>query len=171
MRSSRTTRLIASLKSIYDDAESHYDLYLLLEDFIEFDELRFLLWRGRHVRMVERMIGLVSPAPADRSASATSKRPYRKNSFRSCGEVRTHLGTGRAYGVLSEAARAPAELKRALEREAPLAADAPGRFRAGAATRSNRFRMLAVGEGRAFRRTLDQQLLREKLVVPRASRW
>ena len=29
---------------------------LLLEDLIEFDE-RFLLWRGRHVRMVERMIG------------------------------------------------------------------------------------------------------------------
>ena len=34
----------------------YYDLYLLLEDLIEFDE-RFLLWRGRHVRMVERMIG------------------------------------------------------------------------------------------------------------------
>jgi tryptophan 2,3-dioxygenase len=31
-------------------------VYLLLEDLIEFDE-RFLLWRGRHVRMVERMIG------------------------------------------------------------------------------------------------------------------
>ena len=29
---------------------------MLLEDLIEFDE-RFLLWRGRHVRMVERMIG------------------------------------------------------------------------------------------------------------------
>lgn len=49
--------LTASYKAIYQNPERHYDLYLLLEDFIEFDE-RFLLWRGRHVRMVERMIGM-----------------------------------------------------------------------------------------------------------------
>ncbi len=48
--------LIESLRMIYTNAEANYDLYLLLEDLIEFDE-RFLLWRGRHVRMVERMIG------------------------------------------------------------------------------------------------------------------
>ncbi|MGC2131363.1 MAG: tryptophan 2,3-dioxygenase family protein [Candidatus Aquilonibacter sp.] len=48
--------LIESLRIIYTNAEANYDLYLLLEDLIEFDE-RFLLWRGRHVRMVERMIG------------------------------------------------------------------------------------------------------------------
>jgi tryptophan 2,3-dioxygenase len=49
-------QLLQSYKSIYEDPQAHYDLYLLLEDLIEFDE-RFLLWRGRHVRMVERMIG------------------------------------------------------------------------------------------------------------------
>ncbi len=49
--------LIASYKTIYDAADQHYGLYLMLEDFIEFDE-RFLLWRSRHVRMVERMIGM-----------------------------------------------------------------------------------------------------------------
>ena len=48
--------LIETFRQIYSDEASHYDLYLLLEDLIEFDE-RFLLWRGRHVRMVERMIG------------------------------------------------------------------------------------------------------------------
>ncbi len=48
--------LLETYKTIYEDPASHYDLYLLLEDLIEFDE-RFLLWRGRHVRMVERMIG------------------------------------------------------------------------------------------------------------------
>ena len=48
--------LLATYKEIYQAPEAHYDLYLLLEDLIEFDE-RFLLWRGRHVRMVERMIG------------------------------------------------------------------------------------------------------------------
>lgn len=48
--------LLAGFKAIYEWPQEHYDLYLLLEDLIEFDE-RFLLWRGRHVRMVERMIG------------------------------------------------------------------------------------------------------------------
>ena len=48
--------MLETLCEIYTNAERHYDLYLLMEDLIEFDE-RFLLWRGRHVRMVERMIG------------------------------------------------------------------------------------------------------------------
>ena len=48
--------LIETYRRIYTDEAAHYDLYLLLEELIEFDE-RFLLWRGRHVRMVERMIG------------------------------------------------------------------------------------------------------------------
>jgi len=49
--------LIASFRTIYEREEEYYVLYMLLEDFIEFDE-RMLLWRGRHVRMVERMIGM-----------------------------------------------------------------------------------------------------------------
>jgi tryptophan 2,3-dioxygenase len=49
-------RLLESFKAIYENPQAQYDVYLLLEDLIEFDE-RFLLWRGRHVRMVERMIG------------------------------------------------------------------------------------------------------------------
>jgi tryptophan 2,3-dioxygenase len=48
--------LIESFRQIYTEEERYYDLHLLLEDLIEFDE-RLLLWRGRHVRMVERMIG------------------------------------------------------------------------------------------------------------------
>jgi tryptophan 2,3-dioxygenase len=48
--------LIATFRTIYSENNDQYDLYLLLEDLIEFDE-RFLLWRGRHIRMVERMIG------------------------------------------------------------------------------------------------------------------
>ncbi len=49
-------QLVLTFKSIYENPYENYDLYLLLEDLIEFDE-RLLLWRGRHVRMVERMIG------------------------------------------------------------------------------------------------------------------
>ena len=48
--------LVETFRRIYSDETARYDLYLLLEELIEFDE-RFLLWRGRHVRMVERMIG------------------------------------------------------------------------------------------------------------------
>ena len=54
--SSTHDELIETFKTIYTTTDANYDLYLLLEDLIEFDE-RFLLWRGRHIRMVERMIG------------------------------------------------------------------------------------------------------------------
>jgi tryptophan 2,3-dioxygenase len=49
--------LIATFRTIYENEERYYALYLLLEDLIEFDE-RVLLWRMRHVAMVERMIGM-----------------------------------------------------------------------------------------------------------------
>ena len=51
-----SAELLETFRRIYDGADEHTNLYVLLEAFIEFDE-RFLLWRGRHVRMVERMIG------------------------------------------------------------------------------------------------------------------
>ncbi len=52
------------LPSIWKDVYEHagaggaaYEAYLLAESFVEFDAL-LLLWRTRHVRMVERTIGL-----------------------------------------------------------------------------------------------------------------
>ncbi len=48
--------VLETFRRIYTDESKYYDLHLLLEDLIEFDE-RLLLWRGRHIRMVERMIG------------------------------------------------------------------------------------------------------------------
>jgi tryptophan 2,3-dioxygenase len=48
--------LVETFRQIYNDDAARQDLYLLLEELIEFDE-RLLLWRGRHIRMVERMIG------------------------------------------------------------------------------------------------------------------
>lgn len=50
------TKRIENLKRIYEDADRHYDLFLLSESLIEYDEM-FTLWRLRHVKMVERMIG------------------------------------------------------------------------------------------------------------------
>jgi tryptophan 2,3-dioxygenase len=47
---------IGELMRIYQEAEKHYDLFLLAESLIEFDEA-FVIWRLRHVQMAERMIG------------------------------------------------------------------------------------------------------------------
>jgi tryptophan 2,3-dioxygenase len=47
---------IEELLRLYREPERHYDLFLLAESLIEYDEL-FALWRLHHVKMVERMIG------------------------------------------------------------------------------------------------------------------
>ena len=84
------SELVATYKSIYDDAERRYDLYLLLEDFIEFDE-RFLLWRGRHVRMVERMIGM-KPGTGGSLGVNYLEKTLSKKFFPELWAVRTELG-------------------------------------------------------------------------------
>ncbi|MBI3843771.1 MAG: tryptophan 2,3-dioxygenase [Planctomycetes bacterium] len=47
---------LEALRRIYGKPDAHWDLYVLGEAMIEFDE-NFQLWRFHHVRMVERMIG------------------------------------------------------------------------------------------------------------------
>ncbi len=84
--------LIESYRRIYTNEAQYYDLYLLLEDLIEFDE-RFLLWRGRHVRMVERMIG------QKQGTGGSSGARYLEGTlgyrfFPELWEVRTYLGEG-----------------------------------------------------------------------------
>lgn len=84
--------LIESFRQIYSDEARYYNLHLLLEELIEFDE-RFLLWRGRHVRMVERMIG------NKRGTGGSSGAEYLSGTlvhrfFPELWEVRTQLGSG-----------------------------------------------------------------------------
>jgi tryptophan 2,3-dioxygenase len=87
-----SAQLIESYRQIYTNEVANYDLYLLLEDLIEFDE-RFLLWRGRHVRMVERMIG------QKRGTGGSVGAKYLESTlshrfFPELWEVRTYLGEG-----------------------------------------------------------------------------
>jgi tryptophan 2,3-dioxygenase len=82
--------LVESYRVIYEDSERRYDLYLLLEDFIEFDE-RFLLWRARHVRMVERMIGM-KPGTGGSLGVGYLEKTLSKKFFPELWEVRTLLG-------------------------------------------------------------------------------
>jgi tryptophan 2,3-dioxygenase len=84
--------LIESYRQIYSNEAEYYDLHLLLEDLIEFDE-RFLLWRGRHVRMVERMIGQKQGTGGSLGARYL-ERTLEYRFFPELWEVRTYLGQG-----------------------------------------------------------------------------
>jgi tryptophan 2,3-dioxygenase len=87
--------LIESMRTIYTNPEQHYDLYLLLEDLIEFDE-RFLLWRCRHVLMVERMIGQ-RPGTGGSLGAQYLQKTLQHRFFPELWEARTGLGEG-SYG-------------------------------------------------------------------------
>ena len=84
--------LIESYRQIYTQPDRNYDIYLLLEDLIEFDE-RFLLWRGRHIRMVERMIGAKKGTGGSLGAAYLAT-TLEHRFFPELWEVRTHLGKG-----------------------------------------------------------------------------
>ncbi|HVF91834.1 MAG TPA: tryptophan 2,3-dioxygenase family protein [Blastocatellia bacterium] len=83
------TRL-RELMRIYVEADSHYDLFLLAESLIEFDE-RFSLWRMRHVKMVERMIGSKSGTGGSEGA-AYLKTTIERKFFPDLWELRSYLG-------------------------------------------------------------------------------
>lgn len=87
--------LLESLRRIYTEERAYYDLHLMLEDLIEFDE-RLLLWRGRHVRMVERMIGQKRGTGGSLGAAYLA-RTLDSKLFPELWEVRTLLGSGN-YG-------------------------------------------------------------------------
>lgn len=84
--------LVESFRQIYTDESKYYDLHLLLENLIEFDE-RLLLWRGRHVRMVERMIGHKTGTGGSPGVSYL-ERTLAYRLFPELWEVRTYLGEG-----------------------------------------------------------------------------
>ena len=82
--------LIATFRTIYSENNDQYDLYILLEDLIEFDE-RFLLWRGRHIRMVERMIGAKKGTGGSLGAAYLAT-TLENRFFPELWEVRTYMG-------------------------------------------------------------------------------
>lgn len=87
--------LTESFRRIYTNETDYYDLHLLLEELIEFDE-RLLLWRGRHVRMVERMIGHKRGTGGSLGAEYL-KRTLEYRCFPELWEVRTLLGSSTSY--------------------------------------------------------------------------
>ena len=85
-------RRIRELIRIYRDADQHYDLFLLAESLIEYDEM-FTLWRLRHVKMVERMIGGKTGTGGSEGAAYLMKTVERRF-FPELWELRNHLGKG-----------------------------------------------------------------------------
>ncbi len=48
--------VVAALKVVYDDPESHWDAYNMAEKLVDIEE-HFSLWRFRHMKVVQRVIG------------------------------------------------------------------------------------------------------------------
>jgi tryptophan 2,3-dioxygenase len=83
-------RRIQELLRIYQAPDDHYDLYLLAEALVDFDE-SFMLWRVNHVAMVERMIGS-KPGTGGSDGVSYLKRTVERKFFPELWELRTHLG-------------------------------------------------------------------------------
>jgi len=88
----RRGRRMKALLSIYSDPDGHLDLYDLAEAMVEFDE-NLSMWRFRHIRMVERMIGHKQGTGGSEGVGYLQT-TLAKKCFPELWEVRTHLGGG-----------------------------------------------------------------------------
>ncbi|MGQ0560964.1 MAG: tryptophan 2,3-dioxygenase [Gemmatimonadota bacterium] len=80
---------VAELVRVYQEPDTHYELYLLCEAMVEFDEL-FTLWRVHHVQMVERMIG-AKPGTGGSAGVAYLRGTLDRKFFPELWELRTYL--------------------------------------------------------------------------------
>ncbi len=84
--------VVQLLKEIYSQAEEQHDLYSLIEAMIDLDE-KLLLWRYRHMAMVQRMIGDLQGTGGSKGASYLA-RTLGKKAFPELWQVRNRLGQG-----------------------------------------------------------------------------
>ena len=94
---------IRELLRIYQDADRHYDLFLLAESLIEYDEM-LSLWRLRHIKMVERMIGDKTGTGGSEGATYLKKTAERRF-FPELWELRNYLGNAGGGCPVSGAGR------------------------------------------------------------------
>jgi tryptophan 2,3-dioxygenase len=87
-------RLMVALATIYLNNEEHYDLYLVCESMVDYDE-RFQLWRFGHVKMVERTIGMMRGTGGS-SGAGYLRTTLSKRFFPELWDVRSRLGA--SYG-------------------------------------------------------------------------
>ncbi|MGH7471506.1 MAG: tryptophan 2,3-dioxygenase [Longimicrobiales bacterium] len=89
---------VRELLRIYQNPDQHYDLYLLAEALLEYDE-SFLLWRLNHVTMVERMIGS-KPGTGGSEGVSYLQRTTGRKFFPELWELRSYLSVkGQTHGA------------------------------------------------------------------------
>ena len=78
------------LVELYSNPDSNLELYLLAESLVDLDEY-LALWRGHHVKVVERIIGM-KPGTGGSEGVAYLLSTLNKRCFPLLWEVRLHLG-------------------------------------------------------------------------------
>ncbi|QIL21566.1 tryptophan 2,3-dioxygenase family protein [Thermomonas sp. HDW16] len=88
--------LVPVFERIYEDTTRYWREYALCEDLVDL-ETQFQLWRFRHMRTVQRIIGF-KPGTGGSSGVAFLRKALELTFFPELFEVRTAIGPGRDYG-------------------------------------------------------------------------
>lgn len=86
-----SAEVVAVLKTIYEDTAAHWDAYNMCEKLIDL-EVNFQLWRFRHMKTVERIIGY-KPGTGGSSGVAFLRKALDIQLFPELYSVRTELGS------------------------------------------------------------------------------
>jgi tryptophan 2,3-dioxygenase len=86
----RNTELVAVFKQIYEHTQRHWDAYEMAEKLVDVEE-SFQLWRFRHMKTVERIIGH-KPGTGGSSGVGFLKRALEHSFFPELIDVRTVIG-------------------------------------------------------------------------------
>jgi tryptophan 2,3-dioxygenase len=86
----RHPAVVAVFKGIYEDPERHWDEYEMAEKLVDLEE-RFQLWRFRHMKTVERIIGY-KPGTGGSSGVQFLRKALELTFFPELWDVRTELG-------------------------------------------------------------------------------
>jgi tryptophan 2,3-dioxygenase len=89
----RHTALLPVFQKIYAEPKAHWEIYALCEKFVDIDE-HFQLWRFRHMKTVERIIGY-KPGTGGSSGVAFLSKVVNLSFFPELLEVRTEIGAAR----------------------------------------------------------------------------
>ena len=89
--------LVPVFERIYEDTGLYWREYALCEDLVDL-ETQFQLWRFRHMRTVQRIIGF-KPGTGGSSGVAFLRKALELTFFPELFEVRTAIGPGRGYGA------------------------------------------------------------------------
>ena len=87
----RNAGVVAVLKSVYEEPQRYWDAYEMAEKLVDVQE-SFQLWRFRHLKTVERIIGN-KPGTGGSSGVAFLKRALEHSFFPELIDVRTVIGT------------------------------------------------------------------------------